>query len=99
MRVQQERAAVARDVGRFAALAKALSDAAELRELAEADAEIAAELAASLATAQTSIEQLELQRLLGKKTMENEILREAVTRAAGPKKLLLRSSSWPEGAL
>ena len=40
----------------------------------------------------------ELQRLLGKKTMENEILREAVTRAAGPKKLLLRSSSWPEGA-
>ena len=41
----------------------------------------------------------ELQRLLGKKTMENEVLREAVTRAAGPKKLLLRSSSWPEGAL
>ena len=40
----------------------------------------------------------ELQRLLGKKTMENEILREAVTRAAGPKKLLLRSSSWPKGA-
>ena len=39
----------------------------------------------------------ELQRLLGKKTMENEVLREAVTRAAGPKKLLLRSSSWPEG--
>ena len=27
----------------------------------------------------------ELQRLLGKKTMENEVLREAVTRAAGPK--------------
>lgn len=27
----------------------------------------------------------ELQRLLGKKTMENEILREAVSRAAGPK--------------
>lgn len=41
----------------------------------------------------------ELQRLLGKKTMENEVLRDAVTRAAGPKKLLLRSSSWPEGAL
>ena len=38
----------------------------------------------------------ELQRLLGKKTMENEVLREAVTRAAGPKKLLLRSNSWPE---
>ncbi len=27
----------------------------------------------------------ELQRLLGKKTMENELLREAVSRAAGPK--------------
>jgi len=40
----------------------------------------------------------ELQRLLGKKTMESEVLREAVTRAAGRKKLLLRSSSWPEGA-
>ena len=33
-----------------------------------------------------------LQRLLGKKTMENEVLREAVTRVIGPKKLLLRSS-------
>jgi transposase len=38
----------------------------------------------------------ELQRLLGKKTMENEVLREAVTPAVGPKTLLLRSSSWPE---
>lgn len=38
----------------------------------------------------------ELQRLLGKKTMENELLREAVSRAAGPKKLLLRSASLPE---
>ncbi len=28
----------------------------------------------------------ELQRLLGKKTMENELLREAVSRSAGPKK-------------
>ena len=37
----------------------------------------------------------ELQRLLGKKAMENEILREAVSRAAGPKKLLLRSTSLP----
>lgn len=36
------------------------------------------------------------QRLLGKKTMENELLREAVSRAAGPKKLLLRSTSLPE---
>ena len=39
----------------------------------------------------------ELQRLLGKKTMEAEILREAVSRAAGPKKLLLRSTSLPKG--
>ena len=38
----------------------------------------------------------ELQRMLGKKTMENEILREAVSRAAGPKKLPLRSISLPE---
>jgi transposase len=39
----------------------------------------------------------ELQRLLGKKTLENEILREAVERVAAPKKLPLRVSSWPEG--
>jgi transposase len=39
----------------------------------------------------------ELQRLLGKKTMEKEILRKAVSRAAGPKKLLLRSTSLPKG--
>jgi transposase len=39
----------------------------------------------------------ELQRLLGKKTLENEILREAVERVTAPKKLPLRVSSWPEG--
>ncbi|MDR7155744.1 transposase [Sphingobium xenophagum] len=39
----------------------------------------------------------ELQRLLGKKTMEKELLREAVSRAASPKKRLLRSTLWPEG--
>ena len=38
----------------------------------------------------------ELQRLLGKKTLENELLREAVERAV-PKRGLLRASSWPEG--
>lgn len=37
----------------------------------------------------------ELQRLLGKKTLENELLREAVERVAAPKKLPLRVSSWP----
>lgn len=37
----------------------------------------------------------ELQRLLGKKPMEAEILREAVSRPAGPKKLLLRLTSLP----
>lgn len=36
---------------------------------------------------------LELHRLLGKKAMENELLREAVSRATGPKRLLLRSTS------
>jgi transposase len=41
----------------------------------------------------------ELQRLLGKKAMENELLREAVSRAAGPKKLLLRSTSLPGDVL
>ena len=34
--------------------------------------------------------------MLGKKTMENELLREAVSRAAGPKKRLLRSTSLLE---
>jgi transposase len=32
----------------------------------------------------------ELQRMLGKKTMENEILREAISRVAGPKKRMAR---------
>jgi transposase len=36
----------------------------------------------------------ELHRLLGKKAMENELLREAVL-APGPKRLLLRSTSLP----
>ena len=39
----------------------------------------------------------ELQRLLGRKALENEILREAVERATGPKRGPLRASSWPEG--
>jgi transposase len=40
----------------------------------------------------------ELQRLLGKKTMENEILTEALKIMRAPKKLLLRSrSDKPEG--
>ncbi len=37
----------------------------------------------------------ELHRLLGKKTLEAEILKEALDTAAGPKKQLLRSLSWP----
>lgn len=36
----------------------------------------------------------ELQRLLGKKTLESEILKEALEVAAGSKKHLLRSLSW-----
>jgi transposase len=39
----------------------------------------------------------ELQRLLGKKTMENEILKEAVSRAGAGKRGPLRSISSPEG--
>ena len=39
----------------------------------------------------------ELQRLLGKKTLEAEILKEALEIATGPKKQLLRSLSWPKG--
>lgn len=39
----------------------------------------------------------ELQRLLGKKTMEGEILKEALEIASGSKKHLLRSLSWPLG--
>ena len=38
----------------------------------------------------------ELQRLLGKKTMEAEILKEALEVSAGSKKQLLRSLSWPK---
>ena len=38
----------------------------------------------------------ELHRLLGKKTLEAEILKEALDLAAGPKKPLLRSLSWPK---
>ena len=37
----------------------------------------------------------ELQRLLGKKTLENEILREALERVTAPKKLPLRVPSPP----
>jgi transposase len=37
----------------------------------------------------------ELERLLGKKTLETEILREAV-RLAREKKLISRASSWPK---
>jgi transposase len=38
----------------------------------------------------------ELQRLLGKKAMEVEILKEALEVSAGSKKHLLRSLSWPK---
>ena len=41
----------------------------------------------------------ELQRMLGKKTMENEILRGAISRVAGPQKTALRTLSLPEGDL
>lgn len=39
----------------------------------------------------------ELQRLLGKKTLETEILKEALEHATGSKKRLLRSLSLPRG--
>ena len=39
----------------------------------------------------------ELQRLLGKKVLENEILKEALEVASGSKKHLLRSLSLPKG--
>ena len=39
----------------------------------------------------------ELQRLLGKKTLESEILKEALEVASGPKRGLLRSVSLPQG--
>ena len=37
----------------------------------------------------------ELQRLLGKKTLETEILREVMERVTAPKKLPWRVTSWP----
>lgn len=49
--------------------------------------------ASELRAAQQQIR--ELQRLLGKKMLETELLREAVERAAAPKKLPLRGISWP----
>lgn len=49
--------------------------------------------ASELRAAQQQIR--ELQRLLGKKTLETEILREAMERVAAPKKLPLRVTSWP----
>jgi transposase len=39
-----------------------------------------------------------LQRLLGKKTMEGEILKEALEILTGPEKDLLRSLSLPKGS-
>lgn len=48
--------------------------------------------ASELRAAQQQIR--ELQRLLGKKTLETEILREAMERVAAPKKLLPRVTSW-----
>jgi transposase len=41
----------------------------------------------------------EPQCMPGKKTMENEILCEAISRVAGPKKTALRTISLPEGDL
>jgi transposase len=41
----------------------------------------------------------ELQRLLGKKTLENEILREALDLALPKKRLLLSRSPAPDGTL
>ena len=49
--------------------------------------------ASELRAAQQQIR--ELQRLLGKKTRETEILREAVERVAAPKELPSRVTSWP----
>ena len=51
--------------------------------------------ASELRAAQQQIR--ELQRLLGKKTLETEILREAMERVTAPKKLPWRATSWPEG--
>jgi transposase len=49
--------------------------------------------ASELRAAQQQIR--ELQRLLGKKTLETEILREAMERVTAPKRGTLRVTSWP----
>jgi transposase len=41
----------------------------------------------------------EMQRLLGKKTMEAEILKEALELASGQKKHLVRALSLPKGGI
>jgi peptide chain release factor 2 len=63
--LQRERATLERQVETFTSLQKSLSDAGELLELADEDAEIAAELDQSIEGAAADVEKLELQRMLG----------------------------------
>ncbi len=81
--LQRERSSVERTVEAFAGLEKALSDASELEELADADEEIAAELDGSLTNAKTKIEKLELQRMLGEEYDDNDALVQVNAGAGG----------------
>jgi peptide chain release factor 2 len=63
-KVQQERARAGKTLEEMRTLGKAVTDAKELVELAEADPEIAAEVDASLLHTQRSVEALELKRML-----------------------------------
>lgn len=62
--MQRERARVSAALEGFKALEKKVTDAAELLELAAADAEIAAEVDASLASVEAALEKAELERML-----------------------------------
>ncbi len=72
--LQRQRTRVERQVREFRDLAKALSDARELDELAEQDAEIARELETSLARVSTTVAKLELNRMLGGEYDRNDAL-------------------------
>lgn len=63
--LQRERVRIERQLNSFQAVEKDVTDALELRELAAEDKEIATELSDSLKQATKTIEQLELQRMLG----------------------------------
>ena len=73
-KLQQERTRLERVVQQFRYVGKLISDADGLLELADQDAEIAAEVDNNIGTAKKTIEQFELQRMLGGEYDKNNAL-------------------------